>query len=771
MSTHNPAIRLSIADMTCAGCVSSVEAALKNVRGVQQVAVNLAERTAQVVGDVDPEHLAKASTAAGYKAAVMRGRADEAEKEAVEQDQYQQLWRRVWVAGIPGALLFISGMILGILPEISGWGRGFWFAVGIMTLGIMIYSGGHFFSGAWQQLKRRNSNMDTLIALGTGTAWVYSMLVVLFPDTVPSLARHAYFEAAIIIIALVGLGNALEMRARGKTSAAIKSLLQLQPPVVRVVRNGAELDLPLEEVGLEETLRVRAGETVPLDGVVLEGESHIDESMLTGESVPLRKGKDDRVTGGTLNGSGSFLMQVSHIGADTVLSQIIASVRQAQSAKPAIARLVDKVASVFVPVVVVIALLTFVLWYWFGPEPSLGYALVTAMTVLVIACPCALGLATPISIIAGVGKAAQAGILIRNGDALQQAAKLDTIVLDKTGTITQGKPTVNAIHVLDKTDTSDDTYLQIAASLEQGSEHPLANAIRAAANRRELQDLPVEQFEVLAGYGLQAELDGQHWLLGNVRLMERENLALNEWQAALDTLDQSGQTPVFLADGQKIRALFGIADAVKEDAKQSIDALKQQGLNVAMLTGDRRQVAEHIARQVGIETLHAEVLLADKSAVIAQLQAQGHTVAMVGDGINDAIALAVADIGIAMDCGADVSRDAADVCLVGNTLERLTWAISMAKAARRTVVRNLVWAVAYNVIGIGFAVTGNLNPIVAAIAMVGSSLFVLTSSLRLMAVADGVSGNTATNQDSGLDYAAIGVSDEVAMPTLSSAMK
>ncbi len=739
MSTHNPAIRLSIAGMTCAGCVSSVEAALKNVRGVQQVAVNLAERTAQVVGDVDLEHLAKASTAAGYKAAVMRGRADEAEKEAVEQAHYQQLWRRVWVAGIPGALLFISGMILGILPEISGWGHGFWFAVGIMTLGIMIYSGGHFFSGAWQQLKRRNSNMDTLIALGTGTAWVYSMLVVLFPDTVPSLARHAYFEAAIIIIALVGLGNALEMRARGKTSAAIKSLLQLQPPVVHVVRNGAELDLPLEDVGLEETLRVRAGETVPLDGVVLEGESHIDESMLTGESVPLRKGKDDRVTGGTLNGSGSFLMQVSHIGADTVLSQIIASVRQAQSSKPAIARLVDKVASVFVPVVVVIALLTFVLWYWFGPEPSLGYALVTAMTVLVIACPCALGLATPISIIAGVGKAAQAGILIRNGDALQQAAKLDTIVLDKTGTITQGKPTVNAIHVLDKTDTSaENTCLQIAASLEQGSEHPLANAIRAAANRRELQDLPVEQFEVLAGYGLQAELDGQHWLLGNVRLMERENLALNEWQAALDTLDQSGQTPVFLADGQKIRALFGIADAVKEDAKQSIDALKQQGLNVAMLTGDRRQVAEHIARQVGIETLHAEVLPADKSAVIAQLQAQGHTVAMVGDGINDAPALALADVGVAIGAGADVAIAAADITLIGSSLAGIEKAIRISKATTRNIKQNLFGAFIYNTLGIPVA-AGILypffgillSPMIAGAAMALSSVTVVSNANRL----------------------------------------
>ncbi len=363
----------------------------------------------------------------------------------------------------------------------------------------------------------------------------------------------------------------------------------------------------------------------------------------------------------------------------------------------------------------------------------------TAMTVLVIACPCALGLATPISIIAGVGKAAQAGILIRNGDALQQAAKLDTIVLDKTGTITQGKPTVNAIHVLDKTDTSaENTYLQIAASLEQGSEHPLANAIRAAANRRELQDLPVEQFEALAGYGLQAELDGRHWLLGNVRLMERENLALNEWQAALDTLDQSGQTPVFLADGQKIRALFGIADAVKEDAKQSIDVLKQQGLNVVMLTGDRRQVAEHIARQVGIETLHAEVLPADKSAVISQLQAQGHTVAMVGDGVNDAPALALADVGVAIGAGADVAIAAADITLIGSSLAGIEKAIRISKATTRNIKQNLFGAFIYNTLGIPVA-AGILypffgillSPMIAGAAMALSSVTVVSNANRL----------------------------------------
>lgn len=733
---NTPVIRLSVTGMMCAGCVSSVEKALQAVDGVTQVDVNLAERTAQVTGNVDPEQLAKASTAAGYKAAVMYGRADEAEKEAAEQAQYQQLWKRVWVAGVPGALLFVSDMLLGILPDISGAGRWFWLVVGLITLGVMIYSGGHFFSSAWQQLKRRNSNMDTLIALGTGTAWTYSMMVVLFPGIVPSLARHAYFEAAIIIIALVGLGNALEMRARGRTSAAIKSLLQLQPPVAHVVRNGEELDLPLEEVGLEETLRVRAGETVPLDGVVLEGESHVDESMLTGESVPTRKAKGETVTGGTLNGSGSFLMQVSHIGADTVLAQIIASVRQAQSSKPAIARLVDKVASVFVPVVVAIAVLTFCLWYWLGPEPALGYALVTAMTVLVIACPCALGLATPISIIAGVGKAAQSGILIRNGDALQQAAKLDTIVLDKTGTITQGKPTLNAIHVKDP--VTENELLQMAASLEKGSEHPLGEAIREAARNAGLKDVAIEQFESIAGHGVQAEIAGGRWLLGNVRLMERESMDLSAWQVSLSELDESGQTPVFLADGQQIRALFGVADALKDDAKRSIAALKQQGLDVIMLTGDRRQVAEHIAKQVGIDTLHAEVLPTEKSELIAKLQAEGRTVAMVGDGINDAPALALADVGIAIGAGADVAIASADITLIGSSLAGIEKAIHISRATTRNIKQNLLGAFIYNTLGIPIA-AGILypffgillSPMIAGAAMALSSVTVVSNANRL----------------------------------------
>ncbi len=732
----SPAIRLSIAGMMCAGCVSTVETALQAVPGVDLAYVNLAERTALVKGQPDPAALVQAVKTAGYDAAIMQGRAAETEKEAHEQAQYRQLWKRVWVAGIPGAFLMIADMLLNVLPDITGSGRWFWLVTGLVTLGVLIYSGGHFYRGAWQQLKLRSSNMDTLIALGTGTAWLYSMLVVLFPEALPSLARHAYFEAALIIIALVSFGHALEMRARGRTSAAIKSLMNLQPPMAHAVRNGADIDLPLEEIGLQETLRVRAGETIPLDGVLVEGESYVDESMLTGESVPVAKRSGEGVTGGTLNGAGSFLMQVSRIGADTVLAQIIERVREAQSSKPAIARLTDKVASVFVPVVVGIALVTFLLWYWLGPEPSLSYALVTAMTVLVIACPCALGLATPIAIIAGVGKAAQHGILIRNGDALQQAARIDTVVLDKTGTITQGKPSVQTVQVARGQD--ENRLLQLLASLEQGSEHPLASAIRDFAKQRELKDIKVSEFHTLSGLGVQAQYADQTWFAGNTRLMEQQGLSLEPWQTALSALDAQGQTPVFLADPQQILALVGIADAIKADAVDSIRQLQAQGLEVIMLTGDRRGVAEYIAAQVGIQTLYAEVLPEQKLKVIADLQASGRKVAMVGDGINDAPALARADVGFAIGAGTDVAIAAADVTLIGSSLAGIGKAIHISKATTRNIWQNLFGAFIYNILGIPIAagvlypLTGLLlNPMIAGAAMALSSVTVVTNANRL----------------------------------------
>lgn len=729
-------IRLSIAGMTCAGCVSSVEKALQGVAGVETAQVNLAERTALVAGTAEPNQLLKAVKQAGYEAAIMQGRQAEADKAAAEQAYYQRLWRQVWVAALPGSFLMLGDMVFHALPPMQGSGQWFWLLMGIITLGVLIYSGGHFFQGAWQQLKHRSSNMDTLIALGTGTAWFYSMLVVLFPQAFPSLAQHAYFEAALVVVALVNLGQALEMRARGRTSAAIKHLMNLQPPMAHVIRNGEELDLPLEELGLQETLRVRSGETIPLDGSVLEGSSYVNESMLSGEALPVAKTKGSLVTGGTQNGTGSFLMKVSHIGTDTVLAKIIEMIRQAQSSKPAIARLADQVAAVFVPVVVAIALLSFVLWLWLGPEPSLSYALVTSMTVLVIACPCALGLAVPIAIIAGTGKAAQYGILIRNGDALQQASKLDTIVLDKTGTLTAGKPMLETIYPA--ADYPQARVLQLAASLEKGSEHPLGQALRTAAKAEQLKDLKVKDFSSLTGYGVQGQIAEQTYFIGNTRLMQQQKLSLADWQTPLKQLDAAGQTPIFLADQTQIIALFAIADTLKADALNSVRHLQAQGLELVMLTGDRREVAEHLAAQLGIQTVHAEVLPADKLAVIQQLQQQGKTVAMVGDGINDAPALAQADVGFAIGAGTEVAMAAADITLMGSSLAGIGRAIHISKATLKTIWQNLFFAFIYNLIGIPIA-AGILyptfgillNPMLAGAAMALSSVTVVLNANRL----------------------------------------
>ncbi len=728
-------IRLSVAGMMCAGCVGAVEKALTSVAGVQEAHVNLAERTALVKGEPDETALVQAVKQAGFNAAVMRGRAAEAEKEAHEQQQYQTLWKRVWVAGLPALLMLIADMLLGILPDVVS-GRGFWLGISALTLAVMAYAGGHFFKGAWQQLQHGSSNMDTLIALGTGSAWFYSTLVVLFPEAVPSLARHAYFEAALVIIALINLGHALEMRARGRTSAAIKNLMNLQPPIAHVLRDGVEIDVPLEEVGLMESLRVRAGETIPLDAVVLEGETRVDESMLTGESESVHKQQGDHVTGGTQNLSGTLLIQVSHIGADTVLAHIIERVREAQSSKPAIGRLADKIASVFVPVVVSIAVLSFILWYWLGPAPSLSYALVTSITVLVIACPCALGLATPIAIIAGIGKAAQAGILVRNGEALQQAAKIDTVVLDKTGTITQGKPVLQSIH--SAPDYAETEALRLAVSLEKGSEHPIAQALRQAALNKQLSTLTVSDFQELSGHGVSAQYEGTRYYLGNTRLMQHQQLDISAWQAALQSLDAQGQTPLFLANEQQILALLGVADALKDDAIASIRALQAQGLTVIMLTGDRQAVAERIAKQVGIERYYAEVLPEAKLERISALQAEGRTVAMVGDGINDAPALARADVGFAIGAGTDVAIAAADVTLVGSSLQGISRAIHISKATTRNIWQNLFGAFVYNSLGIPIAagilypVMGVLlNPMLAGAAMALSSVTVVTNANRL----------------------------------------
>src|SRR3989344_3903101 len=533
--------RLSISGMSCAGCVATVENALKNVPGVAEATVNFAEHTATVTGAVDPQALITAVRAASYDAAVLRGLDDESEKEAAERAHYRRLLRKFMVAAAVGAPLMAAEW-LGVLPYVDAPGAlPFWLAVAAGSLFVLVYSAGHMFVGAWKSFRAHNANMDTLIALGTGAAWVYSALVVLFPAIVPATARHAYFEAAAIIIALINLGQALEMRARGKTSEAIKRLIGLQPKTARVIRDGQETDIPISEVGLDEPIRVRPGEKIPVDGVIIEGHSSVDESMLTGEPMPVEKKTGDEVVGATINKSGSFLFQAKRIGADTALARIIEMVRRAQSSKPAIGRLADQISAVFVPSVLIIAVITFLVWHNFGPEPRLSYSLVATMTVLIIACPCALGLATPISIMVGVGKAAEYGILIRNGEALQQAGRLTTIVLDKTGTVTEGRPTVTALVVAPgflPPATLASPYaspapgwdelklLMVAASIETGSEHPLAEAIVTAAKAKGLKLSTASGFEAITGHGVSATIEGKKVLFGNTRLMAKHNIDL-----------------------------------------------------------------------------------------------------------------------------------------------------------------------------------------------------------------------------------------------------
>lgn len=734
--TRSGAHRLSIAGMSCAGCVKTVEDALRGVPGVTEASVNFAEHTANVTGDVDTEALIQAVTDAGYGAAEMRGAEDETEKEAAEFTHYRKLLRQTGVAALVGAPLFIGGLF-GWLPALStAPGQAFWLGAGVATLFVLVYAGRHFFTGAWKALLNHNANMDTLITLGTGSAWLYSMLVAIFPEAVPSLARHAYFEAAAIIIALINLGSALEMRARGKTSEAIKRLIGLQPKAARVIRNGVEHDVPIEEVGLDETLRVRPGEKIPIDGRIIEGHSSVDESMLTGEPIPVEKQVGDEVVGGTINKLGTFLFRATRIGKDTALAQIIEMVRQAQNAKPAIGRLADKISAIFVPTVLIIAVLTLLSWFNVGPEPKVSYMLVATMTVLIIACPCALGLATPISIMVGVGKAAEYGILIRNGEALQQAGKLTTVVLDKTGTVTQGRPTVTSLRPMAGWD--EQSLLAIAASLETGSEHPLAEAIVEAAKTQRLTLSSAMNFQAIAGHGVSGQVDGKSVLFGNVKLMKDHNVDLGNLPKQAAELAAQVETPMYLAVDGQAAGIVSVADPIKSDSKVAIERLHTIGLKVVMVTGDNETTADAVAHRVGIDEVFAEVLPQDKSAKIALLQQRGEIVAMVGDGINDAPALARADVGYAIGTGTDVAIESADVTLMRGSLHGVPDAIAISLSTVRNIKQNLFGAFVYNTLGIPVAagilypfIGLLLNPMIAGAAMAMSSVTVVSNANRL----------------------------------------
>jgi len=735
-SSADEGLRLSILGMSCAGCVGAVESAIADVDGVDFVSVNFADHTALVKGDVDPDLLRKSVQDAGYDAAVMEGLEDPSEQEAQELERYQRLMQKAKVAAIFGIPL-MSFSHLGWLPEISSpAGSWFWPIVALITLGILRYSGGHFFSSAVKLLMHGQANMDTLIALGTGSAWLYSCVVIDFSSHLTQFAPHAYFEASVIILAFINFGSALETRARGRTSSAIRELIGLQPRTARVVRDGVDQDIAIEEVGLAEIVRVRPGEKIAVDGVLIEGHSSVDESMLTGEPIPIEKVEGSEVVAGTMNQKGSFLFKATRIGRDTALAQIIKSVRTAQGSKPAIAKLADKISSVFVPVVVCISLFTFCIWYLFGPDPSMGYAFVTSMTVLVIACPCALGLATPISVMVSVGRAAKMGILIRNGDALQSAGRITCLILDKTGTVTEGKPTVSAIEAVGKHD--DESILRLAASIESGSEHPLAAAILAAAEEKKIKLEKSTGFEAIAGHGIAATISEQRVLFGNEALMAEKGVKYTQHLDRIESLSALGQTAMMLAVDGEVAGIIAVSDPIKKDSAKAVQLLRQQGIRVIMVTGDNEITANAIAMQAGITEIRAQVLPEDKAAVAKQLQLAGEIVGMVGDGINDAPALAQANVGFAIGTGTDVAIESADIVILQGSLLKVPEAMSLSKQTVKNIKQNLLGAFFYNTIGIPvaaglfFPVFGILlSPMVAGAAMAMSSLTVVSNASRL----------------------------------------
>jgi len=653
--------------------------------------------------------------------------------------------RRFWV----GVGLTLP-LLLAVMPHLVGLEIGRWISAGplgwaefALATPVVFWCGWPFFGRAWSSLVNRSPNMYTLIALGTGMAWTFSVAGVLAPGIFPSSFRNAmggvdlYFEAASVIVTLVLLGQVLELKARSTTNAAIKALLGLAPTTARIVRNGLEEDVPLDLVRVDDLLRVRPGEKVPVDGIVTEGRSAIDESMVTGEPNPVEKLAGARVTGGTVNGTGSFIMRADHVGAETLLAQIVKMVSEAQRSRAPIQRLADLVAGYFVPVVVLIATLTFVVWAIYGPPPSMAFAVINAVAVLIIACPCALGLATPMSIMVGTGRGAHTGVLFRNAEALESLEKVDTLVIDKTGTLTEGKPKV--VSVVAVAGTSEADLLGIAAALEVGSEHPLATAILNSARERNVAMATVTEFVSVTGQGVRASLDGEDVAIGNAELLKALGVVDVAMEATAEPLRREGQTVVYVVRKKSIVGLLGIADPIKGTARTALDALRAEGLRVVMLTGDNRVTAEAVARVLGIEDIEAEISPAQKRDVVKRLQAQGGFVAMAGDGVNDAPALSQAQVGIAMGTGTDVAMESAGITLVKGDLNGIVRARRLSRVVMRNIRQNLFFAFVYNALGIPVAAGVLypffgllLSPMIAALAMSLSSVSVIGNALRLV---------------------------------------
>lgn len=742
---------LKLRGMSCASCANNIETAIRSVPGVTQANVNFGAEQASVTYDstqTDIATIQKAVDAAGYAAQPMQEDvlvAEEDEERRSRQTEERQLARKVWVSGIISTILVIGSlpMMTGLsIPFIPMWLHNPWLQL-VLTTPVLFWAGSSFFINAWKAFKRHTATMDTLVAVGTGTAYLYSLFSTFFPQwfIAQGLSPDVYFEVAAIIITLILLGRLFENRAKGQTSEAMRKLMGLQAKTARVIREGRDVDIPIAEVVLGDMVLVRPGEKIPVDGEIVDGVSTIDEAMVTGESVPVKKQPGDEVIGATINKTGSFRFRVTRVGKDTFLAQIVKMVQQAQGSKAPIQRLADQVTGWFVPVVIAIAITTFVLWY--NVMGNVTMALITTVGVLIIACPCALGLATPTSIMVGTGKGAENGILIKGAESLEMAHNLQTIVLDKTGTITQGKPTVtDYITVKGTADQNEQKLLRLAASVERNSEHPLAEAVVQYARSQGVEITDAQQFEAIAGSGVQgkvSEHQQMYWVqIGTHRWMAELGVDTSPLQDQWNRLEDLGRTAVWIAVDGTAAGIMGIADAVKPASIDAIRALKRMGLEVVMLTGDNRRTAEVIAREVGIQRVLAEVRPDQKAATIASLQAEGKSVAMVGDGINDAPALAQADVGIAIGTGTDVAIAASDITLISGDLNGIVTAIQLSRATMRNIRQNLFFAFIYNVAGIPIAagvlypIFGwLLSPVIAGAAMAFSSVSVVTNALRL----------------------------------------
>ncbi|MBI2161355.1 MAG: copper-translocating P-type ATPase [Candidatus Rokubacteria bacterium] len=741
--------RVGIRGITCASCVTKIEKALLATPGVLRASVNVGTEEAQVEylpGAADLGAIRAAVGSAGYQVvdAPPPAAPDALDREAAARDaEYRALMRKWWF----GAAVGVFTMIMSypwLFPVLGDWfPRGsprlwnVWAGMGVASLAVLGYSGNQFFTGAWQALRHRAANMHTLIAMGTGIAWVYSTIALLFPQLFPaSELTEVYYDVTVVVTALVVLGLAMELKAKGRTSEAIKKLIGLQAKTARVVRDGKEVDIPVEEVLAGDVVIVRPGEKIPVDGEIIEGGSAVDESMVTGESIPVEKRAGDEVIGATINKTGAFKFRATKVGKDTALASIIRMVRDAQGSKVPVQRVVDVVSGYFTPAVAILAILGFMIWYTFGPPPAVVYALIVAVTTLIIACPCALGMATPMSLTTGIGLGALNGILIRGGEALQTAQKLQTVILDKTGTITHGKPVLTDVVVAGAFQEA--ALLRLAAGVERSSEHPLAAAIVEGAMARGLSLPDVEAFNAIPGHGIEARVEQHALLLGNLKLMNDRQVALGGLETQASRLADEGKTPMYVAIDGTAAGIVAVADTVKGDSREAIQALKALGLEVAMMTGDNERTGKAIARQVGIERVLAEVLPQDKAFNVQKLQLEGKNVGMVGDGINDAPALAQADVGFAIGTGTDVAIAASDITLIKGSLRGVVLAIQISRATMRNVYQNLVGAFVYNTLGLPVALGVLypwlgilLSPLLAALAMSFSSVTVIANANRL----------------------------------------